>query len=154
MHALEYGLHGGGGRTAGVVEVMRYLKESGSTTGMRKHYNAHRGLEIARRYPDNVTLRVSRKTSSPNDTARGVRHFLKTKGFTPIRVTDPARFIAAERRVRDAVAEAQHNKVAWDRAKIRKRAGLSPLSVLNGNQPLVNAEAGGQRGPSRFPSGS
>jgi hypothetical protein len=128
MHAMEYGLHGGPGRTAGVVEVMRYLKESQSKTGMRKHYNHARGLELPRRYPNNAKLRVSNKTTSPNakDGAKAVRHFLSNRGFTPIRVTDPARYTTAEKQVRLAVAEAQRLKVEWDRGKIRKRAGLPP----------------------------
>lgn len=130
MHALEYALHGGPGRTAGVVDLMRYNKEARSKSGMRAHYDASRGLEIARRYPSNVTLRVSRKTSSPRTTSgeRGVRHFLKTTGFTPIRVTDSARFTAAERELKAAVARGQRLKIEQDRKKMRRRAGLPPLA--------------------------
>lgn len=125
MHALDYALYGGPLRTAGVVEVMKYLKQHGGTSGMRKHYNASRGLEIARRYPDNVRLRVSRRTSSPNDKAKGVRHFLNTKGFTPIRVTDRERFLAAEARLQEGVQQALAYRREWDREKMRRRGGLT-----------------------------
>lgn len=125
MHALEYARHGGPMRTAGLAEAMTYDKDHKSKSGMRKHYDGTRGLEIARRYPANVTLRVSRRTSSVLDKSRGVRHILNTRGFTPVRVTDRAAFLDAEQRLQTAIRQAVVLRREWDRAKIRKRAGLT-----------------------------
>lgn len=123
MHALEYALHGGPNRTAAVVDVIRYNKEHKKRTGgMRTKYGADRGLEIANRYPNNVRIRVSRKSSSPRDTERGIRHFLTTKGFTPIRVTDLDLFRDAEARLQAGLREAAHLKREQDARKIARRA--------------------------------
>lgn len=122
MQAMEYGLHGGPARTTGVVEAMKYSKEYTSGSGMRRHYDATRGLEIARRYPANVTLKITRRTSSPRDRSRGVRHLLTTRGFTPVRVTDRDRFLAAEHELWAAVDRALALQRQSDRDKIRQRS--------------------------------
>lgn len=123
MHALEYARHGGPARTAGVVDVIRYNKEHKARGGgMRTQYNAGRGLEIANRYPENVRIGMGPKTSGSKDAARGVRHFLNTKGFTPVTVTDPARFAAADATLRTGVAAALEAKRVWDQQKIARRA--------------------------------
>jgi hypothetical protein len=132
MHALEYARHGGHARTAGVVPAMTYNKEHKRKTGMRTHYDASRGLEIARRYPENVQLRVSRSTSAPHPMRdaetgqqRAVRHVLNTKGFTPVRVTDRARFLSAEQQLQAAIRDAVKRRREWDRAKMRRRGGVA-----------------------------
>lgn len=126
MHALEYARHGGPRRTAAVVDVIRYNKEHKARTGgMRSQYDASRGLEIARRYPQNARIGIGRKSSGPRDTERGVRHFLNTKGFTPVTVTDPARFTDADQRLRAALVKAEADKREWDRGKMSRRAGRS-----------------------------
>jgi hypothetical protein len=123
MHALEYALHGGPGRTAAVVDVIRYNKEHKARAGgMRSRYDASRGLGIANRYPQNVRIGMGPRTSGSKDAARGVRHFLNTRGFTPVLVTDPARFTAADATLRTGVAAALEAKRAWDREKISRRA--------------------------------
>lgn len=123
MHALEYARHGGPNRTAAVVDVIRYNKEHKARTGgMRSQYDATRGLEIANRYPDNVRIGMGPRTSGSKDSARGVRHFLNTKGFTPVLVTDPDRFAAADAALRQGVADALEAKREWDRGKIARRA--------------------------------
>lgn len=123
MHALEYAIHGGPNRTAGVVEGIRYIKDHArQTSGMRGSYDTTRGLYIANHYPKNVRLGMGPRTSSPTESTRGVRHFLNTRGFTPIRVTNPDRFATAEDEFRSIMARAQQ---AWrdaDRAKIARRA--------------------------------
>jgi hypothetical protein len=126
MHALEYALNGGPGRTAGVVELMRYIKDHGSKTGMRKHYDNTRGLELPRRYPNNASLKVSRSTSSPKQTngTRSVRHVLNTRGFTPVKVTDPARYAEATAALTAGVAEYQSRLRRAHKVKMRKRGGL------------------------------
>lgn len=123
MHALEYARNGGPNRTAAVVvDTIRYNKEyKAKGGGMRTQYNAARGLEIARRYPENVRIGFGSKSSSPRDTERGVRHFLNTKGFTPIRVTDRERFTAADSRLRDALDRGEGLKRKQDRRKILRR---------------------------------
>lgn len=127
MHALEYGLNGGPNRTAAVMDGYRYRKTHGGSSGMRAHYDATRGLEISRRYPNNVRLGLGSKTSSPNDTKRGVRHFLNTRGFTPVRVTDPERFSQVSEEVRQVLSKAVQFKREGNRRKMLQRAGLSPL---------------------------
>lgn len=122
MHALEYGRNGGPNRTAAVVDVIRYNKEYKGKGGMRTQYDATRGLEIARRYPENVRIGISRKSSSPRDNERGVRHFLRTKGFTPVRVLDPDRFTAADIRLRAALQVAEELYREQNRRKIVRRA--------------------------------
>lgn len=122
MHALEYARNGGPNRTAAVVDVIRYHKEHSAGTGMRTNYDATRGLEIARRYPENVRLGIGRKTSGPRDTERGVRHYLNTKGFSQIMVTDLDRFTAAEARLRDGVARAMQLQREQNHEKIARRA--------------------------------
>lgn len=124
MHALEYALNGGPGRTAGVVDLIRYNKEHKARGGgMRAQYNTTRGLEIANRYPRNVRIGMGPRTSSSKDAARGVRHFLNTRGFTPVTVTDPARFTAADAALRAGVQAALTAKRGWDQDKIARRAG-------------------------------
>lgn len=124
MHALEYARHGGVNRTAAVVDVIRYNKEHRARAGgMRSQYDATRGLEIARRYPENVRIGMGPRTSGTKDSARGVRHFLNTRGFTPVRVTDPDLFKAADAALREALTRADAAKRAWDREKITRRGG-------------------------------
>lgn len=125
MHALEYARNGGANRTAGVVEAFRYYKHHQVSGGMRGSYDGTRGLEISRRYPDNARIGEGKRTSSPNDRQRGVRHFLNTRGFTPIRVTDRERYDLAAKETREAVTRAVAAKREWDRAKMRRRGGLS-----------------------------
>lgn len=125
MHAMEYGLHGGAGRTAAVVEGMTYNKEYASQTGMRKHYDASRGAELVRRYPANATLRMSRRTSSVSDKSVGMRHVLNTRGFTPVRVTDPDAFLSAEAELRAAVLQGLQNYRQRARDKMRHRGGVT-----------------------------
>jgi hypothetical protein len=123
MHALEYGLYGGPHRTAGVVDVIRYNKEHKARAGgMRSRYDASRGLEIANRYPQNVRIGMGPRTSGTKDSARGVRHFLNTRGFTGITVTDVSRFQAADTALRDGVTAALQAKRQWDRDKMKRRA--------------------------------
>lgn len=123
MHALEYALHGGPHRTASVVDVIRYNKEHKARTGgMRSQYDTRRGLEIANRYPENVRIGMGPRTSGSKDAARGVRHFLNTRGFTPVTVTDPDRFTAADHALRDGVQAALDAKREWDQGKIARRA--------------------------------
>lgn len=123
MHALEYARNGGPHRTAGVVDVIRYNKDHKARSGgMRAQYNTARGLEIANRYPQNVRIGMGPRTSGTKDAARGVRHFLNTRHFTPVLVTDPARFTAADTALREGVAAALTAKREWDRGKIARRA--------------------------------
>lgn len=136
MHALEYGLKGGPGRTAGVIDYLTYAKESSNTGGMRGHYSSTRGLEIAKRYPKNVTLSVGRRTSSPNDDSVGVRHWLNTNGFTPIRVLDRERYTAAAADVARIARAALGAYTDIARAKFERRASddqpiLAPAGAEN-----------------------
>jgi hypothetical protein len=124
MHALEYALHGGPSRTAAVVPTLTYRKESKSKNGMRRYYDPTRGLELARRYPHNAKIRMGAKTSSPNETERGVRHYLTTTGFTPVRVTDPARYTATATELTGLVATAVELFRRNNRDKTGHRAGL------------------------------
>lgn len=125
MHALDYALDGGPNRTAAVVDALRYVKTSvrHNTGGMRGYYTSQRGLEIARRYPSNVRLKVTRGTSSPADRSgsRAVRHILNTRGFTPVRVVDPDLYAKAADAVRQATIDATAGRRATARDKIRKR---------------------------------
>lgn len=128
MHALEYALNGGPHRTAAVIDAFSYLKESKSKTGMRGHYNAERGLEIAGRYPRNVVLRESKRTNSPSEPSseRGVRHLLNTRGFTPVRIRDREVFTAAQADLVSLVRQSEEALHTLARAKIARRAGLTP----------------------------
>lgn len=125
MHALDYALHGGPNRTAAVSDPLRYVKTSvrHNTGGMRRYYTEQRGLEIARRYPENVRLKVSRRTSSPADQSgqRGVRHILSTRGFTPVRVVDPELYAKTANAIRQATLDASAGRRAQARRKIRQR---------------------------------
>ena len=123
MHALEYARHGGPHRTAAVVDVIRYNKEHKARSGgMRSAYDATRGLEISRRYPENVRIGMGPRTSGSKDSERGVRHFLNTKGFTGVTVTDLPRFTAAAEALTAGVTAALEAKREWDQGKIARRA--------------------------------
>lgn len=124
MHTLEYALNGGRNRTSGLIPMFTYAKESGSKTGMRKHYNAERGLEISRRYPNNVKLTESVKSTAPGTRERGVRHMLNTRGFTPIRVTDKERFLSAQKDLVTLVTESHELFKSYFRDKISSRSGV------------------------------
>lgn len=127
MHALEYGLHGGPSRTVALLPMFKYDKQTGGGDGMRKHYDPTRGLQLAKRYPNNATLRVSKKSVSPTDRQRGIRHLLNTKGFTPVRVTDCEMFQQATARAERYVADFTTEFHASNREKIRTRAGLTSV---------------------------
>lgn len=122
MHALEYALNGGEWRTAGVIDGFTYAKESSSSSGMRKHYNTSRGLELVKRYPNNARLSISNKTSSPVETERGVRHILNTNGFTPIKLKDSKLFWETVDEVKDILIQSRKNFKNAMKEKIRKRA--------------------------------
>lgn len=122
MQAMEYGLHGGPNRTVGVTDVLRYVKKSGGTTGMRSRYGGHRGLEISRRYPENARIAPGRRTSSVQDGSRGIRHYLRTTGFTPIRVTDRERLDTVLQALRAAADEFLGGRAASSLRKIERRA--------------------------------
>lgn len=122
MHALEYSLNGGPGRTAAVMDTLTYRKDSQSKSGMRGHYNPQRGLEIARRYPRNAKLVEGPRTSSPTEKERGVRHVLNTRGFTPVRINDAERFARAEERLRDIISQGKAATRVTNRDKIMRRA--------------------------------
>lgn len=124
MHAMEYGLNGGHGCTAGLTEVIRYSKESKSTTGMRKHYNPERGLELVRRYPRNATLREGPSSSSPTASGRAIRHYLKSRGFTPVRVIDSERYAGASEDLNKLASSVREYLDKRKREKIAQRAGL------------------------------
>lgn len=98
MHALDYGL-GKAPTTAALIEVFKYVKHSGGNNGMRSRYNNTRGLGLLRQYPNNVTLRPGRRTSSTAETERGFRHYLNTKNFTPIHITNPTRYTQASNQI-------------------------------------------------------
>lgn len=121
MHALDYGLSPAP-ITAGVMEVFKYKKISGGTSGMRAKYNASRGLELARRYPKNARLGVGSRTSSVQDTAKGFRHFLNTKGFTPVTITDPERFQTASAEVARIITACLQVSVAMSHEKMTRRS--------------------------------
>lgn len=123
MHAMEYGLNGGRGRTAGLTQAITYTKESKSTTGMRKHYNPERGLELVRRYPANAKLSEGPSSSSPTAKGRGVRHLLNARGFTPVRVEDAERFAAARDELQRLVTVSRERLDLEARKKIARRAG-------------------------------
>lgn len=125
MHALEYALHGGPGRTAAVVDSLTYRKEPSSKSGMRSHYNPHRGMEIARRYRKNVKIIETKRTSNPVETEKGIRHVLNTKGFTPVRIEDSKRYRAASRRLAEIVALGSAATREANRQKMLRRAGLA-----------------------------
>lgn len=122
MQAMEYGLYGPS--TAGLVPGFAYAKESHSTTGMRAKYDNTRGLELPKRYPKNARLIYTRKTSSPLDKRMGVRHFLNTSGFTPIRVRDRELFDATVASVSEQVTRTHARIAEVNREKIARRAGL------------------------------
>lgn len=123
MHAMEYGLNGGPGRTAGLTQAITYRKEPKSKTGMRAHYNAERGLELVRRYPKNARLREMVSSSSPTAKGTAVRHILKTTGFTPIRVTDAERYARARADLSHLLSLCRDRLDERAREKIAKRAG-------------------------------
>ena len=120
MHALDYA-RGDSPVTAGVVPLLRYQKVSGGTTGMRAHYDASRGLELPRRYPENATLRMGPRTSGPKETARGMRHYLNTKGFTPVKVLDQELFSRAHARLAEWLEEAREQYSRMSRESMRSR---------------------------------
>lgn len=131
MHSLEYARTGS--QTAAVMDSFVYIKSHGGSTGMRRYYDPTRGLELARRYPDNAKLIVSRRTSSPKtfkkDDNLGVRHILSVKGFNPIKITDKPRFATAEEFLHRMVEEAtkqfrlESRKVIANRSRGEKSRG-------------------------------
>lgn len=124
MHALDYGLSGGS-QTAALIESISYVKDSASKSGMRSHYNPQRGLEIARRYPRNVSLVHALRTSGPKETERGVRHTLRTTGFSPVRVIDSPRYARVRDHLTGLLAGARQARSMANRKKMRDRAGMA-----------------------------
>jgi len=122
---MEYGLNGGPGRTVGLTQAITYQKEPSSKTGMRKHYNAERGLELVHRYPRNARIVEGPATSSMTSKTRGIRHRLNTKGFTPIRITDRDRYAKARADIENLVKISRERIDLEARKKIAKRAGRS-----------------------------
>lgn len=123
MHALVYSVDGLS-TTAALSNWLTYGKVAGGKTGMRANYDYRRGLAAARRYPDNVRLGISSKSSSPNSIERGPRHFLNTRNFNPIKITDREVFDGAMADLRHWADEYQAALHALNRNKMAERAGL------------------------------
>lgn len=123
MHALDYGLSAAP-TTVAIIDAFRYNKTYGGSTGMRSQYSATRGLGIARLYPKNVRLSPGARTSSPTtrEDDRGMRHYLNTKGFTPVNITDKARFETAAAAVTRIIELCRHAYHIDSRDKMNRRS--------------------------------
>lgn len=122
MHALDYARGANPARTSAVVDLLTYAKESTSNTGMRKHYDGTRGLGLVQHYPENARLTVTRRTSSPNDKSRGVRHLLNTRRFNRVRVIDVDMYEEVSAALADLVRREDAGYRAAAKQKIAQRA--------------------------------
>lgn len=123
MHSLEYARRGT--QTSAVMDTFVYHKKGGGKTGMRRYYDPTRGLELAKRYPENAKLIISRRTSSPKQRMKenlGVRHVLNVKGFNPVKINNQERFATAEGEVHRLVNEAMAQFVIESRKVVAGRA--------------------------------
>lgn len=125
MHALDYSTsplpH-----TAAVMPHFKYLKESRSKSGMRSKYGSHRGLGLVKHYPAHAKLKVSRSTSAPmrgETQPKAVRHILNTRGFTPVKVTDRDRYLAAESQLIEKIERFKEARRRVRQAKWKQRSG-------------------------------
>src|SRR5699024_12421324 len=68
-HAFQYGTRADGAAPL-LVPLLLYTKENKSSSGMRKHYNHKRAVQLQRIFPESARIGVRRTTSNGAGDAR------------------------------------------------------------------------------------
>lgn len=121
MHSLQYGNRAESG-TALTVNILRYVKESKSTSGMRKHYNHERSKALARIYPEVARSTVKKSKSNGMGGPRVFHHMRSDAIRTPLVIRDKSRFMSIRNELGDLIEEWGKERERLNREKMRKYA--------------------------------
>jgi hypothetical protein len=120
VHALQYGSRADGA-TAALVPTLRYGKESQSTTGMRKHYDATRAVQLQRLFPQAATIGIRKGRSNGSGEPRVIHRMPRGAIRNPLIIRDPDLFAAVRSRLQGLAAEWLVAEEAGNRAKVARR---------------------------------
>lgn len=119
-HALQYGSRPDGA-TPLVVPLLMYTKESTSKSGMRKHYNGKRALQLQRIFPESARIGV-RKTLSNGLGEPRIFHMMSTKAISnPLTITDKKLYNSIVLKLNSLMNEWGEKQKEYNKEKVRKR---------------------------------
>jgi hypothetical protein len=119
-HSLQYGSRADGATTA-IVGSLRYIKESKSTTGMRKHYDSARSQQLQRLFPQAATVGVRKTRSNGRGEPRVFHKMPRGAIRNPLIIRDPDLFAAVRATLQGLAAEWLVAEEAGNRAKVARR---------------------------------
>ncbi len=130
-HALQYGTRHDG-VTAALMPLLRYGKESKSTTGMRSAYNHTRSVQLQRCFPESVKLSIRHGRANGYGDPRVFHHMDRNAIRNPLRVKNPEIYQGVGNRLTEILStydgEAKNALIEKVRSRIKKtknRVGLS-----------------------------
>jgi hypothetical protein len=119
-HSLQYGSRADGA-TAAVVPTLHYHKENQSKTGMRKHYDATRAVQLQRLFPQAASIGIRRGRSNGRGEPRVIHRMPAGAIRNPLIIRDPALFGAVRNALQDLAAKWLAVEEAGNRAKVARR---------------------------------
>jgi hypothetical protein len=119
-HSLQYGSRADGATTA-IVGSLRYIKESQSKTGMRKHYDSARSQQLQRLFPQAATVGVRKTRSNGRGEPRVFHKMPRGAIRNPLIIRDPDLFGTVRSRLQGLAAEWLVAEEAGNRAKVARR---------------------------------
>jgi hypothetical protein len=119
-HAYQYGTRGDGA-TSLLVPILRYSKESASTSGMRGKYDATRAVQLQRIFPESAKIGVRKTHSNGRGRPRVFHTMLNDAIRNPLVVRDAEMFDAVKLRLEALLKDWQAEQLASNRAKVYKR---------------------------------
>lgn len=119
-HAFQYGTRGDGD-TSLLVPLLRYGKESKSSTGMRGKYDATRAVQLQRIFPESAKINIRRTHSNGRGGPR-VFHTMNNDAIrNPLIIRDREMFGTVKARLEGLLSEWQLEQRASNRAKVYRR---------------------------------
>jgi hypothetical protein len=118
--ALRYGSRADG-VTAALIPALRYRKESQSKTGMRKHYDPTRSVQLQRLFPQAAAIGIRKGRSNGSGEPRVFHRMPRGAIRNPLIIRDPDLFGAVRSRLQELAAEWLVAEVAGNRAKVARR---------------------------------
>lgn len=119
-HAFQYGTRADGAAPL-LVPLINYTKESKSSSGMRKHYNHKRAVQLQRIFPESARIGVRRTTSNGLGDARVFHSMSPTAIRNPLVVKDKALYNQTVKRLNALLEVWAERSLEHNRAKIAGR---------------------------------
>jgi len=122
FHAYTYGANASPD-TAALVIPLRYLKDhTHQSSGMRPHYDAERSVGLQRMAPEMARLGIHRGHANGAGEPRVFHKMIRGAIRTPLVITDPGLFAAAQARITGLADEFRDEYAADVAAKVQARA--------------------------------